>query len=182
MRSARHHHPIRRFRDREDGAVLVEFAIALPLLLLIFAVMIEGSRLMLSYQSTISGVREATRYMSRILPRDTCATDLALTEYEPQLMSIVRDRLSGRSVLPSAVTLASVTSSCGPADYLSDTAPVVDVDISCGSLLGQREIGRAGVAWAGCATCSGWPRARRRWCSGTRASGGCPRCIAQHQQ
>lgn len=128
MRSARHHHPIRRFRDREDGAVLVEFAIALPLLLLIFAVMIEGSRLMLSYQSTISGVREATRYMSRILPRDTCATDLALTEYEPQLMSIVRDRLSGRSVLPSAVTLASVTSSCGPADYLSDTAPVVDVE------------------------------------------------------
>jgi Flp pilus assembly pilin Flp len=128
MRNARHHHPIRRFRDREDGAALVEFAIALPLLLVIFAVMIEGSRLMLSYQSTISGVREATRYMSRILPRDACATDLALTEYEPQLLSIVRDRLSGRSVLPSAVTLASVTSSCGPADYLSDTAPVVDVE------------------------------------------------------
>lgn len=128
MRPARHHPAIRRFRDREDGAALVEFAIALPLLLVIFAVMIEGSRLMLSYQSTIAGVREATRYMSRILPRDACATDLALTEYEPQLLSIVRDRMSGRSVLPSAATLTSVTSSCGPTDYLSETAPVVAVE------------------------------------------------------
>ena len=38
-----------RFSKEESGAALVEFAILLPMMLLVFAVIIEGGRLMWSY-------------------------------------------------------------------------------------------------------------------------------------
>ena len=67
MKRLRHH--LLRLARNDDGVAIVEFAIALPMMLLVFAVIIEGSRLMIAYQSTIAGVRDATRYLSSVLPR-----------------------------------------------------------------------------------------------------------------
>lgn len=71
------------FRDDSSGAALVEFAILLPMLLLVFSVTIEGGRLMYGYLTTISGVRDAARYLARITPVDICATTGAPTTPTP---------------------------------------------------------------------------------------------------
>ncbi|MCB2131090.1 MAG: pilus assembly protein, partial [Rhodobacteraceae bacterium] len=54
---------LRRLLRRDDGAILVEFALALPILLIFFAVIVEGTRMMKNYHTAISGVRDATRFM-----------------------------------------------------------------------------------------------------------------------
>ncbi|WP_160763396.1 TadE/TadG family type IV pilus assembly protein [Kangsaoukella pontilimi] len=64
---------LQRFKRREDGAALVEFALILPPFLLAFFVIVEFSRLFFSYQAAVQGVRDATRYMARITAEDSCA-------------------------------------------------------------------------------------------------------------
>lgn len=120
---------LRRFVRAEEGAALVEFAIVLPMMLLVFAVIIEGSRLMLSYQATISGVRDAARYLSRVVPTDICTTGGSVSGYNAALMTIVSSSTSGGSVMPSAVTVNSVASSlaCVPGTYRVSPAPVATV-------------------------------------------------------
>ena len=124
--------PMHRFFKDEDGVALVEFAIALPMMLVVFAVIIEGSRLMLAYQSTIAGVRDATRYLSRVLPVDICTSGGSVGTYTTQLTAIVGQSVSGRSVLPSAVTLNSVTPSfaCVTGTYRVSPAAVATVSAS----------------------------------------------------
>ena len=118
-----------RFLRCESGAALVEFAIALPSMLLLFAVIIEGSRLMLSYQSAIAGVRDAARYMSRVVPSDICNSGGSVAGYSTQLLDIVRNSSSGESVFPSYVTVDFVTPSytCVPGTYRIDPVPVMSV-------------------------------------------------------
>ena len=55
---------LRSLRRSEDGAVLVEFGLLLPTFVLFFAMAVEGSRTFWSYQATISGVRDAARYVA----------------------------------------------------------------------------------------------------------------------
>ena len=118
-----------RFARAEEGAALVEFAIALPMMLLVFAVIVEGSRLMLSFQSAISGVKDATRYLARVVPSDVCATGGTVSGYSTQLLTIVSQSTSGASVFPSAVTVNSVTPSlaCVTGTYRVSPAPVAQV-------------------------------------------------------
>jgi Flp pilus assembly pilin Flp len=120
---------LRRFLRDQRGAVLVEFAISLPLMLLVFAVIIEGSRMMLSYQSAIAGVRDATRFLSRVAPADICTIGGSVAGYEEQLALIVGESLSGRSVFPQAVTVDDVTSAlaCVEGDYRYSPAGVASV-------------------------------------------------------
>ena len=120
---------MRRFARTEDGAALVEFAICLPMMLLVFAVIVEGSRLMLSFQSAISGVRDATRYLARVVPSNVCSTGGTLSGYAAQLQTIVSQSTSGASVFPSAVTVNSVTPSltCVAGTYRVSPAPVAQV-------------------------------------------------------
>ena len=120
---------MRRFARTEDGAALVEFAICLPMMLLVFAVIVEGSRLMLSFQSAISGVRDATRYLARVVPSNVCTTGGTLSGYAAQLQTIVSQSTSGASVFPSAVTVNSVTPSltCVAGTYRVSPAPVAQV-------------------------------------------------------
>ena len=68
-----------RFARDESGVALVEFAVVLPMMLVVFAVIIEGSRLMMSYESAISGVRDATRYLARITDAGACAVGSTVT-------------------------------------------------------------------------------------------------------
>lgn len=120
---------IARFARQESGVALVEFAIALPILLLLFAVIIEGSRLMLAYQNAIGGVRDATRYMSRLVALDICDTGGSISSFSNELETIVSESIGGQAVFPSAVTVNSVTPTyaCVSGAYRVSPAPVVTV-------------------------------------------------------
>lgn len=97
---------LRRLARSERGVALVEFAMVLPLLLLLFAIIVEGGRMMWSYQTAIAGVRDATRYLGRIVSTDVCPSALpAAGTYDTQLAGIVRDSIGGTSVLPASVRL-----------------------------------------------------------------------------
>lgn len=120
---------IHRFRQSEDGAALVEFALVLPMMLLVFAVIVEGARMMFAYQSAISFVRDATRYLARIVPTDICITGGSLSPYSNQV-AIAKPNLGGVS-LPGSVTIVSVyvppNPLCVSGGYRVDPTPVVTV-------------------------------------------------------
>lgn len=98
------------FWRREDGAVLVEFALTLPLILILAFLSIESMRLFWSYQAVIAGVRDATRYLARIAPADLCTSGGNVTGYATQLQGIVESTISGAALFPAGVTVTSVTS------------------------------------------------------------------------
>lgn len=138
-----------RFRDfarREDGVALVEFAMVLPMMLLMFAVIVEGSRMMYAYQSAIGGVRDATRYLARVAPGDICSSGGSLAGYAPKLLSIVGQSTTGGVIFPAAVTVNSVTPSLacvGTAGAyrvspvpVATVSAVVQIDLPFGGLLG----------------------------------------------
>jgi Flp pilus assembly protein TadG len=118
---------LRRFLGRDEGAVLVEFAFVLPLLLIFFAVIVEGTRMMKNYHSAISGVRDATRFMSRHLPIDLCDVAPAnLDGYNTTLQNIVGQSVSGVTLFPSGISLSTVqaTYSCPAGTYHVEPAVV----------------------------------------------------------
>lgn len=119
----------RRFLRAEDGAILVEFALVLPMMILVFAMIVEGSRMMWSYQAAISGVRDATRYLARILPQNVCATGGSASGYSTAVSSIVGNSLSGGSVFAGGVTLGTVTPSlsCHSGSYRGGNVAVAVV-------------------------------------------------------
>ncbi len=101
---------LNRGRTGEEGAILVEFAFILPLLLIFFAIIVEGTRMMKNYHTAISGVRDATRFMSRHLPIDLCALAPAnLNGYNTTLGNIVGQSVSSVTLFPSGISLSSVT-------------------------------------------------------------------------
>ncbi len=70
--------------------------------------------------------------LSRVLPADICASGGSVGTYTTQLTAIVGQSVSGRSVLPSAVTLNSVTPSfaCVTGTYRVSPAAVATVSAS----------------------------------------------------
>ncbi len=99
----------RGFWRREDGAALVEFAISLPLILILAFLTVESMRLFWSYQAAIAGVRDATRYLARIAPADLCTSGGSVAGYASQLESIVETTISGAALFPAGVTVTSLT-------------------------------------------------------------------------
>ncbi|MDQ2089686.1 TadE/TadG family type IV pilus assembly protein [Marimonas arenosa] len=99
----------RRFRKDDRGSALVELAISLPLLLLVFAVIIEGSRLFWAYQMTAAGVRDAARYLARIADSDSCVSGASFSTHTDKMTEIVRQTSTGNSLLPSSITVTSVS-------------------------------------------------------------------------
>ena len=89
--------------------MLVEFAVTLPLILILAFLSIESMRLFWSYQAAIAGVRDATRYLARIAPADLCTTGGVVTGYAPQLETIVKSTIGGAALFPSGVTVTSLT-------------------------------------------------------------------------
>lgn len=106
---------LRHCRSDEAGAILVEFALILPVMLLFFGIMIESARTFWSYQLAVSGVRDASRYLSRSLPLDICTTTGAGTltgAPTTTVTQIVNDDIGNSSttrVFPPSVTVNSVT-------------------------------------------------------------------------
>ena len=122
-----------RFRREEDGVALVEFALSLPLVLVLFFSIIEGSRMMWGYQAASAGVRDAARYLARVTPREICDTGGSVTGYSNQLLTIVRDRTDGSNIFPNGMTVNAVTPSytCNNAGSWRDgTAPIAQVSAS----------------------------------------------------
>lgn len=126
------HTRIKRFAFAESGAALIEFAIMMPMMLLLFAVTIEGGRLMWSYQSVNAGVRDATRYLARVAPGDICSSGGSVSGYTSDLETIVRNTAGGSTIFPSGITVNSVTPSltCVAGTFRVSPAPVVQVTAS----------------------------------------------------
>lgn len=118
---------------RDDkGTALVEFAILMPILLLVFAVTIEGGRLMWSYQTVAAGVRDASRYLARITPEDICTAGGSVAGTTSDLEDIVRQSINGSSLFPAGITVNSVTPSlsCIVGIYRVSPAPIAQVSAS----------------------------------------------------
>lgn len=120
---------LRGFCRDESGVALVEFALVLPMMLLVFAVIIEGSRMMLSYESAINGVRDATRYLARVVDADACTTLPSVAGYSATLKTLVTQGTTANSVFPPAVTIGTVTPSysCVTGSYRGGPVPVAQV-------------------------------------------------------
>jgi Flp pilus assembly protein TadG len=83
---------LHRFRRSQDGAALVEFAISLPLILVVSFGTIDSMRLFWSYQAAVAGVRDAARYVARVAPDDICTSG-----------AVLADELAARGVVPAAI-------------------------------------------------------------------------------
>ncbi len=118
-----------RFLRDETGAQFVEFAMVMPVMLLFFAVTIEGARMMWSYQTVIAGVRDATRYVARIAPREICTTGPAIETYRDELETLVKTTRSDSDPFPSGIAITSLepTLDCSATDFRSGRAPIVEV-------------------------------------------------------
>lgn len=116
----------RRFLSDEEGAILVEFAIIMPLMLLFFAVTVESARMMWSYQIAIGGVRDATRYMARTTPYDICDTAGSVASKAAKLKDIVAKDIHGTGLFPTKLTINSVTPSysCVAGTYRHDPVAI----------------------------------------------------------
>lgn len=118
--------PVTRFRRDETGAILVEFGIVMPFMILMLAVIFESGRMLWSYQVTVAGVRDAARYLARIAPIDICLNGGNLNGYTTTLMDIVEKDASQNSLFPTYVSITSVTPSltCVVGTYRVNPAPV----------------------------------------------------------
>lgn len=99
----------RQFWRRDEGAILVEFAVTLPLILILAFLSVESMRLFWSYQAVIAGVRDATRYLARVAPADLCISGGNVTGYAAQLKAIVESTIGGAALFPVGVTVTSLT-------------------------------------------------------------------------
>ena len=103
---------VRAFGREERGATAVEFAIVLPVMLVIFAVIVEGSRIYWNYQAAVGGVRDAARYLARMVNVDVCTaggTTFPTTSSSEAQGIVERNMKSGvgaQRLFPSGVSLA----------------------------------------------------------------------------
>ena len=102
-------HGFAQFCEHEEGAALVEFAISLPMNVILAFLSVESMRLFWSYQAAIAGVRDATRYLARIAPADLCTSGGSVTGYAGQLKTIVETTIGGATIFPTGVTVTSLT-------------------------------------------------------------------------
>lgn len=113
---------VRRFLRAESGAVLVEFAMLLPLTLVVFALIVEGGRLFWSYQNVITGVRDTARHLGRIAPSDLCSAtpSKSINSFE----TIATEKLKALSTDKIDVDLDVLQRECVVGDYRVSPAPV----------------------------------------------------------
>ncbi len=112
----------------DAGGPIVEFAMALPLLLLFIAVIVEGGRITWIHQSTAAGVRDASRMIARIAPVDLCTAG-GVGGYDAMATGIVESQISGTSIMPWGANLVDVSLTCfeRAGTYRLDPTAVVEV-------------------------------------------------------
>jgi Flp pilus assembly protein TadG len=122
----------RQLRRNDDGVAMVEFGFVLPLMLLFFALAVEGGRTFWAYQTAVSGVRDATRYLTRAVPSNACSAGYNFGPITPAVKDIVTKDMAGATVLPAQVVVTSVvpTLACVSGNYRISPAPVVTVTVT----------------------------------------------------
>lgn len=120
---------LRRLVQDESGTQLVEFSLVLPMMLLIFGVIIEGGRMMWSYQTVVAGVRDATRFLARVTPRDICTSGGGVSGYDDTLIAMIRNDNDGGTILPSGVSVTAILSdlTCNEGEFRSGVVSIVTV-------------------------------------------------------
>lgn len=118
---------IRTFRQAEHGAALVEFGLSLPLILVVSYGLIDSMRLFWSYQATIAGVRDATRYLARMAPGDICDSGPAIATFEPRLLAIVDSTIGGDGITPPGISITGLSATLDCVNGLNLRQPVVPV-------------------------------------------------------
>ena len=120
---------LQRFLRDDSGAALVEFALLLPSLMLVLALSVEGGRTFWSYQTTVTGVRDAARYLSRVVGPDTCLNAGSVSSWNTKLTDIVRKTEAGTSLFPTGVTVSTVraTLTCTTGSYRGTKAGIATV-------------------------------------------------------
>lgn len=118
---------IRTFSRAEHGAALVEFGISLPLILVVAYGLVDSMRLFWSYQATIAGVRDATRYAARVAPGDICDTGFDISTFEPRLLTIVNSTIDGDGIAPFGVSITGLTATLDCVTTLNLRQPTVPV-------------------------------------------------------
>jgi len=123
---------LRKFARKDDGAILVEFALVLPLFLMFIGISAEFGRLFWSYQSAVAGVRDASRYLARVAPIDICLNGGSLAGYGATLESIVEEDLTGTTIFPNSIVINSTAGSltCVAGAYRIPEVPVATVTAS----------------------------------------------------
>lgn len=121
---------LRRTRG-EGGATAVEFTILLPVMLVTFAAIVEGSRIYWNYQGAVVGVRDAARYLARTTNNDVCPGGASTGTPIAGGVAVVTPIMSrnidtdGNGLFPAAVTLSTTT----PLSATYDCIPVTGVGI-----------------------------------------------------
>lgn len=122
---------IRRLRGQDDGAILVEFGMVLPIMLVLFGLSIEAGRTFWSYQATIAGVRDATRYIGRVVDTDICeGGGASIAGWEGTVTDIVRNASDGTALFPSSITVTRVTpvlDCITEGDFRQDAVPMARI-------------------------------------------------------
>jgi Flp pilus assembly protein TadG len=116
--------PLHHFRQDDSGAALVEFAVVLPMLILLFAMAVEGGRTFWAYQTTVAGLRDAARQLSRMADPQDCSAS-AVNKYNATLADILRKTSNGKAIFAPTIRIENVAAtllSCGSAGYRGKAA------------------------------------------------------------
>ena len=129
---------LRSFRKDNSGAAMIEFAISLPLLLLVVGLIVEGSRITWTHQAAASGVRDAARYFARTANPNICDSQSAVDAFNADAgnsttaSNIVTRRVGDPSdaIFPGGVSVVGITPtvSCVTGAYQTDDVAVVEVN------------------------------------------------------
>ncbi len=118
------------FHRDESGVAMVEFAIILPMLLLMFAVILEGGRMMWAYQATAAGVRDAARHLARISPETVCVDGGNVNGSSAELLVMISKKSDGSGLFPPSVTIDSVQTGlrCVAGNFRVSPSAIVSVE------------------------------------------------------
>lgn len=107
---------LKRLEVSERGTATIEGAIVMPFLILLFVGIADFGRVLWHYQIVVDGVRDATRYLSRVPLQDPddCTSFPAGTEADAQALATTGRRTGGTAKLDYWTTI-TVTPS-GPTD------------------------------------------------------------------
>jgi TadE-like protein len=78
------------------GTATVEFVLILPLLLVVFALVFDGGRMLADYHAVSKSVRDATRFLARTEAGSGACTPRSLDRGRPNVASAIRLVLTGR--------------------------------------------------------------------------------------
>ncbi len=128
------------------GAAAVEFVLILPLLLGVFALAVDGGRMLADYHSVSKSVRDATRFLARTQVGSGTCTPGKLDRGRPNVASAIRLVLTGRiDGDPATENLVGGWR----AEDLSEAATGIGVSVECldntGAALNGLYAGVAGI-------------------------------------